>query len=297
MGEDEQCAGDLRCSSLRNGVWPTGSKNCNQDGMSDSHWTGYCMPEEDYVPLPTSNISDDWEPESVVPYHGELIIIPECPPEGCPVCSAPMNDGKGCTDDDVCAEGLSCYNRHGETDAGHKQVAGCQGSKVSSYGYCYTKDLAYELPEIPYRTQPPPNNEFVLTNEVQAPEECSIYAVDRDKTIDVPFSGSSGKCFSPCSRCFVARRESPELCFSSYNTSYASFDLVARQRWESTMHCFIKCRTLLLPMQRILLAKSQLTQGAATKMGMAFLTRSLIVRSLRLQRLTRPSILPAMLIM
>lgn len=154
------------------------------------------MPEEDYVGLLHLTRSDDYEPTSVVPNHGELIIIPECPPEGCPVCAAPINDGKGCTNDDVCAEGLSCYNRRGETDTGKWQVTGCSGLKATSYGYCYTKDKAYVPPQTPHRTQPPPNDEFVLTNEVQAPEECSIYAVDRDKTIDVPFSGSSGKFFS-----------------------------------------------------------------------------------------------------
>lgn len=151
------------------------------------------MPEEDYVD-PAANEhkpSDEWDP--TVPDRGELIVVPECPKEGCPVCTAPMNNWNGCRSDDVCAEGLVCYDHRGDADQKTEQVSGCSENKIKNFGYCYSPDKSYQTPEIPHLLEAPTNEDFVLTNELALPEECAIYAVDHDATIDVPFNGSSGK--------------------------------------------------------------------------------------------------------
>lgn len=151
------------------------------------------MPEEDYVErtLTTTTPSADWDP--TVPDRGELIVLPECPADGCPVCTAPMNGGNGCQADSDCAAGLSCYNEHERTDIKKEQVTGCSSNKLWKYGYCYTKDKSYQPPEIPHLMAAKNNDDTALTNKVATPEECAIYAVDVDKGYDVPFSGSSGK--------------------------------------------------------------------------------------------------------
>lgn len=189
LGNDAECEGDLRCSYFRY-TWPTGRKNCNYNGIVSSS-KGYCMPVEDFVAKPTGTTpSDDWDP--TIPNRGELIILPECPADGCPVCTAPMNGGAGCTADTDCAEGLTCYDKHTKSDAKKEQVSGCSSNKIWEYGYCYTKDPNYKPAEIPHLTEAPTSDDFILTNVVAAPEECAIYAADVDKGYAVPFSGLSG---------------------------------------------------------------------------------------------------------
>eukprot|EP00545_Synedropsis_sp_CCMP1620_P013223 CAMPEP_0119003846 /NCGR_PEP_ID=MMETSP1176-20130426/796_1 /TAXON_ID=265551 /ORGANISM="Synedropsis recta cf, Strain CCMP1620" /LENGTH=1092 /DNA_ID=CAMNT_0006955483 /DNA_START=39 /DNA_END=3317 /DNA_ORIENTATION=+ len=190
FGSDDQCAGDLRCSSFVKNTWPTGRKNCALNGWASSK-RGYCMLPEDFVDPADSALtaSADWD--ATVPDRGELVILPECPPEGCPVCTAPMNGWWGCTDDSFCAEGLSCYNEHEKTDTGIEQVTGCSSNKVWIFGYCYSKDKMYEPPDIPHLMVSPSNDDFVLTSIVDGPEECAKYATDIGSVVDVPFSGSS----------------------------------------------------------------------------------------------------------
>ena len=98
-----------------------------------------------------------------------------------------------CTSDDVCGPNLVCYDHHEKTDAKQNQVTGCSGNKLWRYGYCYTKDLNYVPPAIPHMENPPPADAFQITNNVGGPQECAVYAVDADKTILVPFDGSSSK--------------------------------------------------------------------------------------------------------
>jgi hypothetical protein len=105
-----------------------------------------------------------------------------------------MNGWQGCQSDDQCAEGLSCYNEHEKTDEKTEQVSGCSMNKFWIFGYCYTKDKSYQPPDIPHLLEAPANDDFVLTNVVDAPEECAVYAADMDKVVDVPFRGSSGTC-------------------------------------------------------------------------------------------------------
>lgn len=190
LGKDDQCAGELRCSYFNN-KWPSGRKNCSYNGLK--HGTkGYCMPPEDFVePISNDAIpSADWDP--TIPDRGELIILPECPSEGCPVCAAPFNGWNGCTADDQCAQDLVCYNEHEKTDAKSEQVSGCSSNKVWRFGYCYTKDPLYQPPAIPHLETPPTDDNFILTNKIAAPEECSIYASSPYSTVDVPIGGSSG---------------------------------------------------------------------------------------------------------
>lgn len=151
----------------------------------------FVEPPEVYVPTPSADFDEK------IPDRGELIILPECPPEGCPVCAAPYNDQNGCTADDQCAADLVCYNEHARNDTRLYQVSGCSSNKIWRYGYCYTKDSAYQPPEISHKEDPPKTDNFILTNEIGAPEECAIYASNPDSTVDVPIGGSSGKLICP----------------------------------------------------------------------------------------------------
>uniref|UniRef100_A0A7S1YG75 VWFA domain-containing protein n=1 Tax=Grammatophora oceanica TaxID=210454 RepID=A0A7S1YG75_9STRA len=132
--------------------------------------------------------------------NGEVIYLPECPPEGCGVCTG------DCKTDADCAENLMCWRA--EEDRGWDSklpVPGCDGGQsdsnhrwghigYSSYGYCFDPWNNQTYPE-----QVPPTQteweaeEFYFNHDNDAPC-CQIFSpfpATQDINVTVPISGST----------------------------------------------------------------------------------------------------------
>jgi hypothetical protein len=146
----------------------------------------------DFVPPPSiasPGPSPTFNPN--IPVRGDLILIPECPAGGCPVCSGPKNGNSGCTMDSQCAPQLMCYKDAGE---GFNQISGCSGKKDKSYGYCFSPNATWKPPPV-LQTEVPKIPLDIFNITFSDPGQCEIHATKANKKINVTVNGESSKFF------------------------------------------------------------------------------------------------------
>lgn len=126
-----------------------------------------------------------WPPNR--PTTGMLVNLMNCPQEGCPACTAGHG---GCGDDGDCAVGLKCWKRYWA-----EKISGCDGVGLPWSSYCFdpTTDGYVWEPEVLTQPERPVETNVYFTNTPLLPDRCEMFAANVDGTINVPFSGASGK--------------------------------------------------------------------------------------------------------
>lgn len=153
------------------------------------------------TPAPTNSPSISSEPSvSHAPSHlrdypwpqdrpttGMLVNLITCPPGGCPACTG---GHWGCWGDGDCAVGLKCWRRWWA-----ERISGCDGVGLPWASYCFdpTTDGYVWEPEVLTQPERPVETNVYFTNIPQLPERCETFAANVGGTINVPFSGTSGK--------------------------------------------------------------------------------------------------------